>query len=174
MSRRLLQLLAGLLLTAALVGGILAGRWLNAPSAAAPALDGTLAFADLDGKPHRLAEWQGKTLIVNFWASWCTPCVEEMPEFAALQSELADSNVQFIGILLEDDSDDAREFLRSHPVNYPILNGNIGGQALAAQLGNRSGVLPFSVIYRRDGSFAYHHAGRFSRAAILAQLAALR
>ncbi|MFM8330178.1 MAG: TlpA family protein disulfide reductase [Candidatus Methylumidiphilus sp.] len=165
--------ITALLFLAALALGVAAGRWLQQPAPAAAPIDWTLAFPDLDGKPHQLSEWQGKILIVNFWASWCPPCVEEMPEFAKLQQELAGQDVQFIGILVEDEAAEAQAFLQTHPVNYPILNGAIGGREWLAQLGNDAGVLPLSLVYGRDGTLAYRRAGRFGRDEVLKQLTPL-
>lgn len=156
-----------LLALVALLGGVFTQRWLHERSQqqAAAALD--TAFPDLDGKPHLLSEWKGKVLIVNFWASWCPPCVEEMPEFSKLQRELGDKGVQFVGILVDDEADAAREFLKKNPVSYPILNGAIGGRPLASSLGNRAEVLPFSAVFTQDGKPVHIQLGKFGREEVL-------
>ena len=125
------------------------------------------AFPDLDGKPHAVSEWKGRVLIINFWASWCPPCVEEMPEFAKLQDELGAKGVQFVGILVDDEADAAREFMKKTPVNYPILNGAIGGREWASSLGNRAEVLPFSVVFNQEGKAVHVQVGRFGREEVL-------
>ena len=155
---------------AALVSGVFTQRWLNTVSL--PETAGLLetAFPDLDGKPHAVSEWKGKVLIVNFWASWCPPCVEEMPEFAKLQRELGDKGVQFVGVLIDDEADAAREFLKHSPVDYPILNGAIGGREWASSLGNKAEVLPFSVVFNQDGKPVHAQVGRFGREEVLRQV----
>ncbi len=152
----------------ALAGGILAQRWLN--SAPSSSLESSIAFPDLEGKPHLLSEWQGKVVIVNFWATWCPPCVEEMPEFVKLQTELGPKGVQFIGILTDDEAEAAREFLKSHPVNYPILDGSIGGRPWATQLGDSAEVLPFSAVFDAAGKQVHKEIGRFARDEVFKQI----
>jgi len=164
MKKALLVLVA----LAALAGGVFTQRWLHAvavPDNASSELD--IAFPDLGGKPHFLNEWKGKVLIVNFWASWCAPCMEEMPEFFMLQNELRPKGVQFIGILVDDEVDVAQEFLKAMAVNYPILNGNIGGRQLASQLGNKAEVLPYTVVYDTAGQRVHTEIGRFTRDEVL-------
>lgn len=166
--RKLLLLLLAL---AALAGGVFAQRWLHeraAQQAVADNLD--IAFPDFEGKPHKLSEWKGKVLVINFWASWCPPCVEEMPEFAEAQQALGEKGVQFVGILIDDEVDVAQELLRNRPVNYPILNGNIGGRQWATQLGNTAEALPFSVVYDREGRRVHKEIGRFTRDEVLGQI----
>jgi thiol-disulfide isomerase/thioredoxin len=168
--KRLQIVFVALLALAALVGGVFAQRWLIAVPVqdAAPMLDA--AFPGLDGKPHFLNEWKGKILIVNFWASWCPPCVEEMPAFFLLQTQLADKGVQFIGILVDDELDIAQEFLKTMPVNYPMLNGNIGGRQWAAKLGNHAEVLPYSLVIDANGKLVHTEIGKFTRDEVLAQV----
>ncbi len=158
-----------LLAVAALAAGVVAQRWLK-PDEVPAASQLEIAFPDLEGKPHLLSEWKGKIVIVNFWATWCPPCVEEMPEFVQLQNELGPKGVQFIGILTDDEADAARDFLKTMPVNYPILNGSVGGHSWAAQLGNKAQVLPFSAVFDPTGRRVHMEVGRFTRDEVLEQV----
>ena len=165
------NLLIGLTAAIALVAGLLVHGWMNGGSSAAPqtamaTLPAPAALRDLDGKPHDLAEWRGKVLVVNFWASWCGPCREEMPEFVRLQNELGGKGLQFVGIAL-DETEAVMDFLKESPVNYPILIGGEGVDAWAESLGNRYGVLPFSAVFDREGKLAGSHAGSFSKEELL-------
>jgi len=158
------RLLYGLLALAALLLGILAQRWMSGESAvpgntAAPE---RVNLRDLDGNPRDFAEWKGKVVVLNFWASWCLPCREEMPEFVRLQTELGEKGVQFIGVAL-DESEAVQAFLKETPVNYPILLGDESAVAWAERLGNRLNVLPFSAVFDRDGRPVDAHTGPFSR-----------
>jgi thiol-disulfide isomerase/thioredoxin len=155
-----------LLALAALGGGVLAQRWWHDPARLGVALEST-AFPDLDGKPHLLSEWQGKVLVVNFWASWCPPCVEEMPEFARLQAEFGGRGLQFVGVLDGDTAANARAFLQRSPVNYPILNGLVGAADWGRKLGNSTGVLPYSAIFSPAGRLLQAKAGRLRREELL-------
>lgn len=162
----------------ALVAGLLAQRWLNPglaePERAepAPVLDGSLVFRDLDGRPRAVEEWKGKVLVVNFWASWCPPCVEEMPEFVRLQEELGQRGLQFIGIAI-DEPEAVADFLKQTPVNYPILIGAEDAADWASKLGNRSEVLPFSAVFDRGGTLVRSHTGIFKRQLLLETVAPL-
>ncbi len=130
-------------------------------------------FPDLSGNPHLMNEWRGKVLIVNFWATWCQSCVEELPELTKLQTELAPQGVQFIGILLEDEAKAAQEFLNTHRVNFPMLNGTEGGRQWSRKLGNKAEALPFSVVFDTYGKPVYTEIGQFSREKLLAVINSL-
>ncbi len=130
-----------------------------------PASAGTLsdiAFPDVTGKMRSLSEWSGKILIVNFWATWCPPCKEEMPEFDRLQQEFGSRGIQFLGVALED-GDAVRAYLQHKPVGYPILIGEAGGTEWAETLGNTLQVLPFTVIFDGAGRVVQTKAGPYKR-----------
>lgn len=160
------KLLYGLLALAALVAGVAAQRWFALsgapamPAATAPVPEPPLR--DLDGKPHSLAEWRGRVVVLNFWATWCPPCREEMPEFARLQQEFGAQGVQFVGVAI-DDPEAVAGFLKDHPVNYPIWIGDEQAPAWADRLGNRLSALPFSVVFDREGQPVHAHTGIFQR-----------
>ncbi len=149
----------------ALVSGIILQRSLNTANLGPSELE--IAFPDLEGKPHKLIEWKGKVLIVNFWATWCPPCLQEMPEFVKLQHELGPKGLQFIGILTDDEVDAARDFLKSKPLNYPVLDGTIDGRQLTQKLGDTAGVLPISVVFDPNGKRVHTEIGVFTRDEVL-------
>ena len=150
---------------AALTAGVWLAQTRYAPQApAAPAL-ATLwqvGFPDLAGQEQPLAQWRGQVVVLNFWASWCAPCREEMPDFAALRSQFRPSGVEFVGIAI-DNRANVSQFLRQMPVDYPILIGEGAAHSLARQLGNPSGALPYTIVLDRDGSIALSHLGRLPR-----------
>ncbi|WP_291983470.1 TlpA disulfide reductase family protein [Candidatus Accumulibacter sp. ACC005] len=117
---------------------------------------------DENGLPQPLSQWRGKTLVVNFWATWCPPCREEMPAFSRLQRAYAANGVQFVGIAL-DSADSVRDFSERHPVAYPLLMGGAKGVELAGQFGNSSLSLPYTIVLDQDG------AGRLLRLGPLAE-----
>jgi len=108
---------------------------------------------DLAGQPQPLAQWRGKVMVVNFWATWCPPCLKEIPEFVGLQQRYGSKGVQFIGIAI-DDKMKVAAFVAQHGVNYPILMAEEQGITLARDAGNRLGGLPFTVIIDRQGRTA--------------------
>lgn len=123
-------------------------------------------FHDLDGHIHTLAEWQGKVVILNFWATWCPPCREELPEFVQLQKELGEKGLQFIGIAV-DDVEAVRLFLKDTPVNYPILLSDNTVLNWADRFGNGVAGLPFSIVLNRKGESVYSKMGLFHRHQVL-------
>jgi len=159
-----LKLLYGLLALAALLLGIFAQHWLDTgPTVSRNAeTPEQVTLRDLDGNPHDIAEWKGNVIVLNFWATWCPPCREEMPEFVRLQTELGEKGVQFIGVAI-DESEAVQEFLKETPVNYPILLGDESAVAWAESLGNRLNALPFSAVFDRNGQLVDVHTGPFSR-----------
>jgi len=133
-----------------------------APAAEAPAaVEALLAqsLTDSQGQPQALAQWRHKPLIVNFWATWCAPCVEEMPELDALQKEIAPQGMQILGIGIDSPTKIA-EFARSHQIGYPLYAAGMQGTALAQQFGNQAGVLPYTVLGGRDGTIGQKYIGR--------------
>lgn len=132
-----------------------------APTAGAPARLLALTLPDLEGKPQSLTQWKGKVLVANFWATWCPPCKEEMPEFSRINSEYASNGVQFVGISI-DSAEKVAAFQKEFPVSYPLLIGNLETLQLSSDLGNRAKALPFTVILRADGSIQQVKLGKFA------------
>jgi thiol-disulfide isomerase/thioredoxin len=148
---------------AALGAGLYFGGFgrLDAPPPAAPAaVSGLLGMAlpDADGKEQRLDQWRGKVIVVNFWATWCAPCREEMPEFVRAQTEFGPKGLQFVGIAV-DQPDKVRQFATEIGLNYPSLIGGFGAMELSKSLGNSVMALPFSVVIDRQGSVVHTQLG---------------
>lgn len=120
-----------------------------------------IVLPDMQGKQRSLAEWQGKVLIVNFWATWCPPCLKEIPEFIALQNEYGDQGLQFVGIAIED-REPVAQFLQAREINYPILLAEETGTSISVKLGNIIQAVPYSVIIDRAGNIVHGHPGELS------------
>ena len=108
------------------------------------------SLPDLQGKQHNIAEWDGKLVVLNFWASWCPPCVREIPMFVDLQKQYGDRGLQFIGVAV-DRHDAAQAFVKDKGVNYPILQGMQSAMEVGALYGNDAGTLPYTVVINRHG-----------------------
>lgn len=165
MFARILPILAAVL---ALTGGLALQHWLaaNVPPQTLPAVQ----LTDMDNRPQRLDAWPGKVVLLNFWASWCEPCREEIPALNRLQRQYGDKGLQIIGVAI-DDADPVRQFQASLPMNYPVLLAQDQGIALMEQLGNRFGVLPYTVIFDRQGHLAQRHPGAITQQEAEAALA---
>lgn len=117
------------------------------------------SFSDTDEKIHNISEWQGKTLVINFWATWCQPCLKEIPEFVQLQTQFSAKNVQFIGIAIDELPAVAR-FKEAIKMNYPVLVASEWeGFNLSQQLGNSANTVPYTVVVNPSGKIIYRHAG---------------
>ena len=136
--------------------GIGLAIWHREPSDASALL--ALSLPDTQGVPQRLNQWQGKVLVVNFWATWCEPCREEMPQFVQAQRELGSKGLQFVGIAV-DQPDKVIQFAKELGLNYPALIAGYDAIELSKPLGNRLGALPFTVILDRNGRVAHTQLG---------------
>ena len=114
-----------------------------------------------NGKTQDFAQWRGKTLVINFWATWCPPCREEMPEFSRLQAKFADKGVQFVGIAL-DTSDNVLNYSNQHPVLYPLIVADADGAELTRKMGNSRLALPYTVVIDSKGKPQLTRLGRVS------------
>jgi thiol-disulfide isomerase/thioredoxin len=161
----------------ALGAGLYLGqRALVLPGTIEPALDGTslltLALPDAGGREQLLGQWKGKVLIVNFWATWCAPCREEMPQFVKAQQEFGARGLQFVGIAI-DQPDKVQQFAAEINLNYPALIGGYGAIELSRTLGNRVGALPFTVVLDRSGGIVDTHLGPVKQTQLDAYIAQL-
>lgn len=104
-----------------------------------------------DGTPEKLAPFKGKVLVVNFWASWCAPCVREMPALSGLARQYAGKGVTFVGIGV-DSQQNIQTFLQKVPVDYPVYVSGFGGADIARRFGNTAGGLPFTVVIDANGA----------------------
>jgi thiol-disulfide isomerase/thioredoxin len=113
---------------------------------------------DLDGRVLSTAEFRGKVVILNFWATWCPPCREEIPEMIALADRYKD-RLQIIGISEDDDAtpEEVRDFARNEKINYPIVMGSAG---ISAEYGGVP-ALPTSFLVNTDGRVVAKHVGLF-------------
>lgn len=146
-----------------LAAGILSHRQTRpsvAAEAASPALQ--FRFPDMQGQMQDVAQWQGKILVVNFWATWCPPCLKEIPEFIKWQQEYRSRNLQFVGIAL-DDSEAVAEYLQRVAINYPTLIAGEEGSQLAYRLGNVINAVPFTIIVNQQGQILHRQPGELTK-----------
>ena len=115
-------------------------------------------LADVDGQQRQISEWQDKTLVINFWATWCGPCRAEIPAFVELQQQYQNQGLQFIGIALQE-AEEILDFLQEFNVNYPSLVGSDDVIEIAKNLGNDIGALPYTVMIDRNGIISFTHRG---------------
>jgi len=144
----------------------------TATAAGAPANLYARTLEDLDGKPQAFSQWQGKPLLVNFWATWCAPCVQEMPELSAIANEEAGKRFNVIGVGI-DSPTAMREFAAKHNIKYPLLVGGMGGTDIARDFGNANGGLPFTVLIGADGQVRKSYLGKLKFDVLKADLAEL-
>jgi thiol-disulfide isomerase/thioredoxin len=127
-------------------------------------------WPDAQGTPQKLSQWKNKPLIVNFWATWCAPCVQEIPELSALQTELAPKDIQLIGIGV-DSAANIAEFTSKYKISYPLYVAGIDATDLSRAFGNQAGGLPFTVLIGRDGRVRKTYLGRLKMQELRADLA---
>ena len=137
---------------------------------AAPAAVMAAKFVDHEGKSRVLGQIAGKVIVVNFWATWCTPCVEEMPGFARLQTRWEPRGVRFVG-LANDDPVKVKAFGEKLAINYPLWTGEAAVMDLSRRLGNRIGVLPHTVLLDGDGKVIESRIGIYAEDQLEARLA---
>lgn len=139
----------------------LAGAWWatrrGAPSEVEQRL-WTLRFATPDGGSLALADFRGRPLVLNFWATWCAPCVREMPTLERFRRQYASRGWQVVGLAI-DRADAVKEFLARTPVGFPVALAGIDGAELARQLGNDRGGLPFTAVFDPAGRQVERHLG---------------
>lgn len=123
-----------------------------------------LRLPDLEGREIGSHAWAGKVVVLNFWATWCPPCVREMPLFDELQRAHPDT-LQVVGIAI-DDAAAVADFLAEHPVNYPVLIGNPAAVEVSRRLGNRLQGLPFTVVFDRFGKRVHAQVGEVTRSSL--------
>jgi len=114
-----------------------------------------LALVDLGGNKIETSGYAGKVVLINFWAAWCTPCAEEIPQFVALQDKYRAQGLQVIGISMEDRDSALRDFYRKYKMNYPVVAGSA---KIAEAYGGILG-LPTSFLIGRDGHIRAKYPG---------------
>lgn len=120
---------------------------------------------DAAGIPQPIAQWKGKILVLNFWATWCPPCREEMPAFSRLHEKYSANGVQFVGISIDSPAK-VRQFSEETPVAYPLLISTLDIMQTLADFGNIAQGLPFTVIVGRDGNLYSTKLGRYDEASL--------
>ncbi len=138
-----------------------AGYLLSAPNRSGVADAGRVLAAtlpDLTGTPQTIGQWQGKVLVINFWATWCAPCLEEIPHFVRLQRRLGERGLQIVGVAI-DDSDKVRTFAKQQQMNYPIVIGQLAAIELSKAAGNEGAALPYTLVLDRSGRVVSRHFG---------------
>jgi thiol-disulfide isomerase/thioredoxin len=118
---------------------------------------------DLSGKATSITSWGDKSLIINFWATWCAPCRREIPLLKTLASDWAGRDLQVVGIAV-DDADKVRQFAEKFKIDYPVLTGEEGAMEAAAKFGMESPGLPFTVFTDRRGEIVALFVGELHRA----------
>jgi thiol-disulfide isomerase/thioredoxin len=169
---RLWLVLGGLAVLAGLIGYRLAASGKSTETFTATGSPFELTLADLEGRPQALAQWRGKLLIVNYWATWCEPCRVEMPGFSRMQEKYRDKGVQIVGISI-DTAAKIAEFQRITPVSYPLLIGDVDVMQRSAAFGNTLQALPFTAVFDRQGKLFSTKLGRLAEADLERQLVEL-
>lgn len=175
MTRRGAFALLALVAAASAAGGYAVRQWWT--SSAADTGDGRIradaVFAARlptpSGGTESLEQWRGRVLVVNFWATWCAPCREEIPVFIQMQKRLGARGLQFVGIAI-DRPEPVSAFQREFGMNYPVLLGGVETMELMRSTGNRMGVLPYTLIIDRAGWIAESKIGGLKEAQLEAML----
>lgn len=168
------RLLYGAVGTAAALAGAGVAWWKwrpGQPAGPAEELWG-LSFDTPSGSPLALRTLRGRPLLLNFWATWCPPCIDELPLLDAFFRENAGNGWQVVGLAIDQPSA-VRDFLQRTPVSFPVGLAGLGGSELAKNLGNLAGGLPFTVVLGASGAILQRRIGRVT-AAELAQWKLLR
>jgi thiol-disulfide isomerase/thioredoxin len=131
------------------------------------------SMPDLNNHTQTLAQWKGKILLVNFWATWCTPCVQEIPELSKMQSENKITNAQIIGIGI-DSAANMQEFSTKYKISYPLYVADTTGSELLRKFGDAAGGLPFSLLIAPNGRVKKTYLGRLNVAEVKRDIAALQ
>ncbi len=161
-----------LLVVVAAVAALIAGLWIQQISQTPvvaeenPPVQLDFSFPDSNDQPQSVSQWRGKILVINFWATWCGPCLKEIPEFIKLQQQYRDQGLQFVGIAI-DDKESVQAYLKRIQINYPILIAGDAGSNLAHQLGNIINAVPFTVIVNQQGQIIHRQPGELSNEALL-------
>ena len=157
---------------AALAGALGAGwGWWkfqpHAPADGVAELWWSQQFETPDGAPLAVAPWRGKPLLVNFWATWCPPCVEELPLLDRFHQDQAKAGWQVVGLAL-DKPESVRTFLKKIPLQFPVGIAQSEGASLSKSLGNQAGGLPFTVVFGAQGGVLHRKMGKVSPADLAA------
>ncbi|MDA3868675.1 MAG: TlpA disulfide reductase family protein [Gammaproteobacteria bacterium] len=120
------------------------------------------AIADLNGQVRNIKEWDGQVILLNFWATWCPPCLSEIPGFIELQDQYGEQGFQVVGIAI-DEEEAVREFVARLKINYPVMAAEYEALELSSRYGNQMGALPYSVFINRKGEISDKITGELSK-----------
>lgn len=120
------------------------------------------SFNDLAGQTVALAQFRGKVLVVNFWATWCPPCRKEIPDLIEVYEHYRERDVAFLGIAVEDNRELVQDFARTYGINYPLVADKALGIELMQQLGNQVAGLPFTLVLDTQGKIVATRRGPMS------------
>ncbi len=178
-------LTVGVAAVAALAGGALAWRGRGGsgmtgsggtPAAAAgadtpmdPARLWQMQFEGPAGEPLAMAAFRGKPLLINFWATWCPPCVEELPLLNSFYQENKAKSWQVLGMAIDQPSA-VRKFMQKTPLNFPVAMGGLEGTEISRSLGNLTGSLPFTVVFDAKGAVVHRKMGSLNAGELQALL----
>ena len=165
-------LVAAIAVAAAAAGYAVNTWWRSGTETEAGAALMAAQLTNLEGEPRALDAWRGQVLVVNFWATWCAPCREEIPVFIKLQRRHGPRGLQFIGIAI-DQREKVDDFVRDFGINYPMLLGSLEAVELSRRAGNRRGGLPFTIVIDRSGRMVSTHLGVMREAKLEALLGSL-
>jgi len=130
----------------------------GAPPATVPARRPDITLKDLDGRAHSLGEWDGRGLVINFWATWCAPCRREIPLLNEIRAEYGPKGFEVVGIAV-DFADDVRAFMKDSPIHYPLLTGEEDGMDAARAFGVETLAFPFTAFTDARGDVITVHMG---------------
>ena len=148
-----------------------ANRFLKADSSN-PVLGQTrpeFAMKDLEGNIRNIKDWDGQVIVLNFWATWCPPCLEEIPHFMDVQEAMQGKGLQIVGIAV-DNEEDVRQFATDMGMNYPVMAGETEAIELSQKYGNSIGGLPFSAIIDQNGKITHTITGELSKKRLISIL----
>jgi len=124
---------------------------------------GDFSFSDISGKQHNLVDYRGKWVLVNFWATWCPPCLKEIPDLMALHNEHKDKDLVVIGIATDYSNPKlVTDFARDYRISYPVVLGN---DAIVAQIGRVEG-LPMTYMFNPQGKMVAYNVGALTKKAV--------
>jgi thiol-disulfide isomerase/thioredoxin len=136
--------------------------WQSRQEADAAMLRPDLAFTDLDGAPRRLSDWDGKLVLLNFWATWCTPCLKEIPLLVEAQRQYGPRGLQVVGLAMDQPAP-VEAWRKRLGMNYPIMVGEADILDAMDRLGDTLGAFPFSVLIAPDGRVLDRTSGDLTR-----------
>lgn len=140
---------------------VMFGFFLGIFSLAVAAAD--FSFRDISGRQHNLVDYRGKWVLVNFWATWCPPCLKEIPDLMALHNEHKDKDLIVIGIATDYNNPKlVTDFARDHRISYPVVLGN---DAIVAQIGRVEG-LPMTYMFNPQGKMVAYNVGALTKKAV--------